>query len=147
MNLTLAPDHHDAELVLRLYDLRRETVMRQHRALFLKEYWPQNAAQATDVVRTDHPLNVAYRQVTTYWEMAYALCRHGTLNPELLLDSSAEGMFIYARIEPYLADIRTTANNPRVLKSTEWMATQTAIGKEVMAIQRARVKKMLESKR
>ena len=146
MNQPIAPDHHDAELVLRLYDLRRETVMRQHRALFLKEFWPRNSAEATEVVRTDHPLNVAYRQVTTYWEMAYALCRHGTLNPELLLDSSAEGMFIYARIEPYVADLRTAANNPRVLKSTEWIATQTAIGNEVMAIQRARVIKMLAAR-
>ena len=42
-----APTHHDAELVLRLYDLRREAVMRQHRALFLKEYWPRDAAEAS----------------------------------------------------------------------------------------------------
>ena len=136
------PTHHDAELVLRLYDLRREVVMRQHRALFIKEFWPRNAAEVVEVIRLDHPLNTAYRQVTTYWEMAYAFCRHGTLDAEMLLDSSMEGLYLYARIEPYLADLRAAAN-PRVLRSTEWVATQTDAGREVMAIQRARVMKML----
>jgi hypothetical protein len=139
-------NHHDAELVLTLYDLRREAVMREHRKLFLREFWPSNAADVVDVLRLDHPLNTAYRQVTTYWEMAYALCRHGTLNSELLLDSSAEGMFIYARIEPYLTDLRAAAANPRVLRSTEWIATQTETGRAVMEIQRARVQKLLAAR-
>ena len=140
-----APNHHDAELVLRLYELRRETVMREHRALFIREFWPRNAADVVDVVRTDHPLNVAYRQVTTYWEMAYTLCRHQTLHPDLLLESSAEGMFIYARIEPYLAELRA-ASNPRVFRNTEWIATQTEIGRSIMEFQRARVAKLLAAR-
>lgn len=139
------PTHHDAELVLRLYDLRREAVMRENRARLLRELWPRRVEDMVDVIKTEHPLNVAYRQVTTYWEMAYALCRHGTLHPELLLDSSAEGMFLYARIEPYVAQVRA-AGNPRQLKSTEWIATQTDVGRAVMEFQRARVKKLLEAK-
>jgi hypothetical protein len=136
------PNHHDAELVLRLYDLRREPVMREHRSLFLREFWPQNAAECVDVLRSDHPLNVAYRQVTTYWEMAYMFCRHGTLHPDMLLESSAEGMFLYARIEPHLNEVRT-AGNPRNFRNTEWIATQTEIGRSIMEFQRARVKKLL----
>jgi hypothetical protein len=96
-----------------------------------------------DVLRGDHPLNVAYRQVTTYWEMAYVFCRHGALNADLLLESSAEGLFIYARIEPYLADLRA-AGSPRTLRNTEWIATQTEIGRTIMEYQRARAKKLLE---
>lgn len=138
-----APNHHDAELVLQLYDLRREAVMREHRALFIRDFWPRRAEDVLDVVRTEHPLNVAYRQVTTYWEMAYVLCRHGTLHPDLLLESSAEGLFIYARVEPYLAELRG-ATNPRTLRSTEWIATQTELGRAIMDTQRTRVKKLLE---
>jgi hypothetical protein len=139
------PNHHDAELVLRLYELRREPVMRENRSLFLREFWPRNAAECIDVLRTDHPLNTAYRQVTTYWEMAYMLCKHGTLSADMLLESSAEGMFLYARIEPYLAELRA-AGNPRNLRNTEWIATQTEIGKSIMEFQRARVKKLLAQK-
>jgi hypothetical protein len=139
------PNHHDAELVLRLYDLRREPVMREHRALFIREFWPRRADDVLDVVRGEHPLNVAYRQVTTYWEMAYVLCRHGTLHPEMLLESSGEGLFIYARIEPYIAELRA-ATNPRTLRSTEWIATQTELGRTIMELQRVRVKKLLEAR-
>ena len=143
--MATTPNHHDADLVLKLYELRRETVMRQNRSLILKELWPRNATEMTDVIKADHPLNVAYRQVTTYWEMAYAFCKHGALSPDLLLDSSAEGMFLYARIEPYLAEVRTVGN-PRNFRATEWIATQTAIGKDIMEFQRKRVAKLLAAR-
>jgi hypothetical protein len=144
--MSRSPTQTDAQLVLTLYDLRRETVMRQHRALFLREFWPTRAEDVAEVVRSDHPLNVAYRQVTTYWEMAFALCRHGTLDPELLLDSSAEGMFIYARIQPYLTELRTAAMNPRVLRNTEWVASHTEIGQTIFGIQRERVLRLLKAR-
>ncbi len=136
------PTHHDADLVLRLYELRREPVMRENRARFLREFWPRDEAEAVAVLALDHPMNVAYRQVTTYWEMAFALCRHGTLHPDLLLDSSAEGLFAYARLEPHVGAIRAAAH-PRVLLATEWVATQTELGRALMEIQRGRVAKVL----
>jgi hypothetical protein len=140
-----APTHYDAELVLRLYDLRRESVMREQRKIALRDIWPLDAAQATELLGPDHPLNVPYRQVTTYWEMAFTFCRHGVLSPDLLLESSAEGMFLFARFEPYLEALRT-AGNPRTLRNTEWVATQTEIGRSVMEYQRARVKKLLQKR-
>lgn len=140
------PTHHDAELVLRLYELRREPVMRENRDKFLRGFWPKDETEAVAVIALDHPLNVAYRQVTTYWEMAYALCKHGTLSPELLLDSSGEGLFAYARLEPYLAAIRAKTN-PRTLRSTEWIANETELGKAVMVTMRGRVAAALAAKR
>ncbi len=136
------PDHHDAELVLRLYELRRESVLRENRALLTKELWPRTTEEMVAILSNDHPLNVAYRQVTTYWEMAYVFCRHGALNPDLLLESSAEGLFLFARMEPYLAGMRA-ATSVRTLRSTEWIATQTELGRTIMEYQRARVKKAL----
>ena len=117
--------------------------MRQNRALLIREYWPRNANDVLAVTKLEHPLNVAYRQVTTYWEMAYAFCWRGALSSQLLLDSSMEGLYIYARIEPYLAELRA-ATHGRTLRATEWIATQTEPGREVMEIQRARVRKKLE---
>jgi hypothetical protein len=141
-----APTHHDAELVLRLYELRREPVMREHRNVFLRQCWPLNEADAVAILALDHPMNVAYRQVTTYWEMAFALCRHGTLHPDLLLDSSGEGLFAYARLEPYLGALRARTN-PRTLQSTEWIANETALGRVVMETMRGRVAQVLAARR
>jgi hypothetical protein len=111
----------------------------------LREFWPQRAADVVDVLKPEHPMNVAYRQVTTYWEMAFSFCRHGALHSDLLLESSNEGLFLFARFEPHLAELRA-ATNVRTMRSTEWVATQTELGRAVMEYQRGRVKKALEAR-
>src|SRR4051812_48269875 len=118
------PNHHDAEIVLKLYDLRREAVLRQHRAQMIKDFWPRSSAELLDILKNDHPLNTCYRHVSTYWDMVYSMARLGTVHPDVLMEMSGEGMFLYARIEPYLADLRA-ATNPRTFRNTEWAATQT----------------------
>ena len=70
-----APDHLDADLILKLYELRREAVMREARDALTHDFWPKNAKEAVAVLQHDHPLNRAYRQVSTYWEMVYRMAR------------------------------------------------------------------------
>jgi hypothetical protein len=137
-----APDHHDAELVLRIYDLRREPVMRESRDAILGEYWPRNEQQALAVLQPDHPLNRAYRQTSTYWEMVYGMAKHGVVHTEFLLDSNAEGLLLFARVEPYLAAIRA-ASSPRAFQKAEWIASSCELGKQLLAAFRARVQKKL----
>lgn len=97
-----APDHHDADLVLKLYDLRREPVMRESRDALNAEYWPKNADEAVAILAPDHPLNRPYRQVSTYWEMVYGMAKNGIVHTDYLLENTGEGMFLYAKVEPYL---------------------------------------------
>ena len=75
-----APDHHDAELVLQLYDLRRETVMRESRNAINSKFWPRNADEAVAVTGSEHPLNVAFRQTSGYWKMVFGMARHGIIH-------------------------------------------------------------------
>lgn len=137
-----APDHHDAELVLRVYDLRREAVLRESRDLINREFWPRNEQEALAVLQPDHPLNRAYRQVSTYWEMVYGLCKHGIVHTEYLLDSNGEGLILFSRVEPYLAAIRK-ASNPRAFEKAEWIANSCELGQRFLAVFRARVKEKL----
>jgi hypothetical protein len=76
-----SPDHHDADLILKIYDLRMEAVLRESRAKLRAEFWPGNAEEAIAVTRGDHPLNTAYRQVSTYWEMVYGMAHYGVIHP------------------------------------------------------------------
>ena len=85
-----APDHHDAMLVLRLYELRRETVMRESRRYLVAEFWPESLEAALAITKGEHPGNAAYRQVTTYWEMAYGMAKHGIVNPDYLAESTGD---------------------------------------------------------
>lgn len=137
-----APDHHDAELVLRIYDLRREPVMRESRDTILREFWPRNESEAVAVLQPEHPLNRAWRQTTTYWEMVYGMARHGVVHTEFLLESNGEGLFLFARVEPYLAALRA-ATSPRALRNAEWIAGSCELGQAVLATFRARIAKKL----
>ena len=139
------PDHQDAELVLRVYEMRREPVMRQARETLRTELWPKGAADAVAVTRGDHPLNGAYRQVGTYWEMVYGMVRHGIVNAGFFLESNLEGLFLYAKLEPYVEEIRK-ATTPLALKNAEWVAKECPEGRQLFDVIRARVKKLMEAR-
>jgi hypothetical protein len=116
-----APDHHDADLILKLYDLRRESVMRESRDAINADYWPKNADEATAILNRDHPLNRAYRQVSTYWEMVYGMAKNSIVHTDYLLENTGEGMFLFAKVEPYLEAMRAAAH-PRVFQNAEWIS-------------------------
>lgn len=137
-----APDHHDAELVLKVYDLRREPVMRESRDQINRDYWPRNEQEALAILNPEHPLNRQFRQVSTYWEMVYGFCKHGVAHTEFLLDSNGEGLLLFARVEPYLEAIRK-ATSPRSFEKAEWVANSCELGQRFLEIFRARVKKKL----
>jgi hypothetical protein len=141
------PDHHDAELVLRLYELRREATMRESRAAINRDFWPGSAEEALAVTRPDHPLNTAWRQVATYWEMAYGFARHGVLHPDFLVENNGgEGLFLYARVEPWIAELRQAAG-PGVMRSAEWIATHSPAAQGIMERFRGRVQHTLAQRR
>lgn len=136
------PDHHDAELVLRLYELRREPVMRESRdAINNAAFLPRSLDDVLAVTKADHPLNRPWRQVNTYWEMAFGLVKHGVLNADLMMESNGEGMLLYAKVQPWVGELREKVN-PRAFLNAEWVATQTEAGRKVFALFEARVEKM-----
>jgi hypothetical protein len=139
------PDHHDAELAFRAYELRREAVMRESRNAINRDFWPKSAGDALAVTKADHPLNAAWRQTTTYWEMVYGAVRHGIVHPEYFMESNGEGLFLFARVAPYLDDFRRDVN-PAAFRNTEWVAKNTETGQRTFALFSARVRKALESK-
>ena len=110
----------DAEIILKLYDLRRETLMREARAWVLGEFWPATAEEYFAVASNPgDPHNPFVRQVVGYWEMAAALVLHGAVSPELFVDCNAEGFFLLAKFAPFLDDIRQ--RSPMFLQKTSEM--------------------------
>lgn len=124
------PDHHDAALILQLYDLRREAVMREARASITR-FRPTTADEALAVLKQDHPLNGALRQVVSYWEMVYGMMKWGILHPEYALESNGEGLVVFAKLEPFVDQIRAQKTGIQ-FNNTQWVATQTEAGKRTM---------------
>ena len=100
----------DAEIILRLYELRTEAVLRQARAWMTGEFWPTTADDFFAVALNPRdPHNAWFRQVTTYWEMAAALVLHGAVSAELFVDCNGEGFFLLGKFAPILEAIREKA--------------------------------------
>ena len=140
-----APDHLDADLILKLYDLRREESLRAAREKLTSEFWPKNAKEAVAVTAHEHPLNRTYRQVSTYWEMVYRMARHGIIHGDFLVENNGEGLLLYAKVEAYLTEIRA-ATSPRSFQNAEWVAKEVPMGRTIAEHMRARVKKTLAAK-
>lgn len=118
----------DAGIILKLYELRTEAVMRQARAWMLGEFWPRTMEDFYAVVENPaHPHNAHLRQVTSYWEMAAALVLHGAVSAELFFDCNGEGLFVLAKFAHILDAIR--AKNPGFMsKTSELISRFSAAG-------------------
>jgi hypothetical protein len=99
----------DAELLLKLYDLRREPELRKARNWWVVTFWPQTI---DDIMKVQSNFgsqeNNWFRQVSGYWSMAAALVEHGALNADLFLEPSSAGemYLIFAKIKPFLPEVR-----------------------------------------
>ena len=122
--------YHDAELILKLYDLRREAVMRQARDFFAN-FTPASFEDLMAVMGNFSSKESAYlRQVLTYWETAASLIVHGTLNAELAQDTLGEMNFVYAKVQPYMKQIREMMKSPEFLQNMEKVIEGTPEGRE-----------------
>ena len=126
----------DAEIILKLYDLRREALMRQARAWVTGEFWPATAEEYFAVASNpSDPHSPFIRQVVGYWEMAAAMVLHGAVSAELFVDCNAEGFFLLAKFAPILDDIRQ--RNPTFLQKTSEMVKRfTAAASKYEAVQK-----------
>jgi len=126
----------DAEIILKLYELRTEAVMRKARAWMLTDFWPTSAEEYFAVAENlgdEH--NAWLRQVTSYWEMAAALVLHGAVSAELFVDANGEGFFFLAKFAPLLESIRE--RNPAFLnKTSEVVKRFTAAAQRYEAIEK-----------
>jgi hypothetical protein len=103
----------DAELILRLYELRREESLRKARRFMVFDFQPRSLEELRAVsrdVKSEH--NPAWRQVLSYWEMAASLVLRGALDGDLFLDSSGEGILLYAKFHHFHAETEKQSGNP-----------------------------------
>jgi hypothetical protein len=124
------PTHYDADLILKLYDLRREPVMREARQFFGQ----LSLKSLDDLMKLASAFGTkeqAYlRQVAGYWEMAASLVNRGALNRELALDNFQEMFFVYAKIQPYLEAYRQKMGTPQFMRQTQQLAESSAETRE-----------------
>jgi hypothetical protein len=122
------PTAADAELILKLYDLRREPELRKARHWWVVTFSPQSADDFMKVSGAFGTLeNNWLRQVLGYWGMASSLVNRGALNRELFLEPSfcGEMVLIYAKVKPFLKELRAKMKNQEFLGGIESLIMST----------------------
>lgn len=144
------PTTADAHLIIELYDLRRETEMRKARAWWAGEFFPENA---DDFLRIAWAMgtqeNSWLRQVSGYWDIVCSFVSKGILNEELFLQPgfSGELFLIYAKIHPFIKELREKLNDPNVFLTVEKTVTRTKWGKNRLQFMTKRVAALREKRK
>jgi hypothetical protein len=113
----------DAEIVLRLYELRREETLRKARHFMVFAFHPKTLEELRAVSRdATAPENAWWRQTLSYWEMAASLVLRGAVEAELFLDSNGEGIVLYAKFHHFHAETEKESGSPFMPKTAALIA-------------------------
>lgn len=123
----------DAEIILKLYDLRREPELRKARNWWLWEFAPRNADDFLKIANSPGTQeNNWMRQGASYWGMAAALVLQGALGEDLFLRPACSGemFFMFAKVHPFLSELREKLGDQEAFKDVEKVITSTKWGRE-----------------
>lgn len=112
------PNIDDANLALKLYDLRREPEMRKARAMIGDLVSVADWDDLQALMQYEHEENAHWRQATSYWEMVASFVNRGIFHPDVYLDTCGEGLFTFGCLRPFLAKVREKGS-PRFMMQTE----------------------------
>ena len=116
--------YQDADLLLKLYDMRREVKLRAARSWFFKEFSAGSFAEANEKYPPGSEQNAYFRMVGTYWDMAASFIVRGILHEELFFESSNEMLMVWEKMKTFVVDLRRIRSNPTLYRNLEKGATK-----------------------
>jgi hypothetical protein len=131
--------YESADLLLKLYDMRRESTMRQARNWFVT-FNPDSAEDIAKTLRSEH--SASFRMVTSFWDMAASFVNNGAIDEKMFNDANAEHVVVFAKMEPFLAEYRKLMNSPMYLANLEQLCMRLPNAKERLAATRERFRAM-----
>lgn len=134
---------HDADLIIKLYELRTEETMRKARSFLFFEFFPQTAEDVKALfANTENPeWNHYFRQVTSYWEMAAAMVNHGSIDKDLFFDTNGEFIAVWAKIDDMISELRAFFG-PQYLVNLEKLIAIHPMGAQRVQMMKERFKGM-----
>ena len=112
----MSTPYESAQLILKIFEMRREPVLREARAWFVREFHPSSAEEIFALSPDD---NRKFRMVTGYWDMACSLVTHGAIDRQMFLDANGELFGTFSKVQPLLGELRQRLNSPTALGHVE----------------------------
>lgn len=109
----------DTLAIIKLYEIRSEPLMREARAWFMSEFAPQNGKDIVGLLLSGQKESAFYRMVASHWEVAASLVNNGGIDEKLFLDANTEHVVVFAKLQPFIAEIRETIGEPDYLAQLE----------------------------
>lgn len=120
------PTFDDVNLILRLYEMRRDDRMREARQWFAASFKPKSIEELQSLCPPGTEQNASYRMITSYWEMVASFVASGVLNAELFFQSGRELLYCWERVRDILPALRAANGNP-----LEWKNMETVAGRYI----------------
>jgi hypothetical protein len=135
------PNHADAELLLRLYEIRRDPELRRARAWFLTEFKATSWSEIHARYLSHDEADRYFRMTTSYWEMVATLVNRGVLHAELLFDAGGEHIVTWDRCTPWIAEARAALRPTYLYQLEKLVADHRAFrARTIAAYQAAQAK-------
>ena len=115
---------NDALAILKLYEMRSEPLMRQARSWFLTEFKPKSGLEILALMQSGERQSAFYRMVSSHWEIAAALVNHGGIDEKLFLEANSEHLVVFAKLQPFINEIRETIGEPDSLANLEQLISR-----------------------
>lgn len=131
-----------ADLIIKLYDLRREATMREARSWMIG-FFPETAQDVLKVM-IDAETSAYYRMVMTYWDMAASFVNHDAIDEDMFNDSASEHIVFFAKIEPFLTELREMTGNPNMFGNLEKLIMRQPDARERLAKSRETMKRWMQ---
>lgn len=141
---TSVSTYEDAQLILKLYELRREEKMRAAREWFTRRFFPQTFEEVRAALAPTSSENPYLRMIFGYWDMAASFVTHGVLNAELFLESGGEMLFVWAKIQPFIRELRAEFGPALLVNVEKTIAQVPAAGERIKGV-KERIGRMARS--
>jgi hypothetical protein len=133
-----------ADLILKLYDLRREPTMREARNWMIS-FFPESSQDVMQAI-LDPKTSAYYRMVTTYWDMAASFVNHGAIDEEMFADAHGEHFVVFSKVEPFLSELREIMGSPKIMANLEKLIMRQPDAKENLAKTRETMKRWMQAR-
>lgn len=111
--------YEDANLILKLYELRRDDALRKARAWFVGQFKVTSAEEMVQKYPFGSQENTNIRMVIGYWDMACSFITAGVLNQDLFFESAGEMLVVWEKVRPLLSAFRQFTGNPKAWNHLE----------------------------